>query len=211
MILAISKVVSVMTSRSGALKESSGEDVFSYKLELTDGWYAIQATVDDILSTFIKEGLLKIGTKLLVSNAQLQGAEDGIDPLDDNYLPFNQSCGVSLRICANSTRLAKWNAKLGFVKPNCFLAPRGLLLIKKVSDVIPNGGDIPLLRFTVLRRYPLLYLEKCHETSTEGRSKAPILSEAEEEIRRRDFERHVMGAIERLKETIEKDLEKVSL
>ena len=41
-------------------------------VELTDGWYAVLAHLDEKLSEKVMEGDIKVGTKLAVSNAILK-------------------------------------------------------------------------------------------------------------------------------------------
>jgi breast cancer 2 susceptibility protein len=212
MVLAVSQILPFPGAQVENTNTSDGEMITAnqFKLELTDGWYAIQAAVDDRLIEFIQDGLIKAGTKLLISNAKLQGAEDGIEPLDESYHPSDPSYQIGLKICANSTRLAKWNAKLGFLDPNTSKTPHGLLLVKKVSDIIPGGGEIPITRLFVVRRYPLLYLEKSQKLSSSDCRRSPILSESEEERRQKEFEKRVLRAIEKLTESIQKEVEKVT-
>eukprot|EP00980_Cylindrotheca_fusiformis_P020762 scaffold7755_cov104-Cylindrotheca_fusiformis.AAC.7 len=211
MILAVSRILAPQAEDERSRNVEDGIVSSPLKLELTDGWYSIQATVDNKLMGFVHDGVIKSGTKLLISGAKLHGADDGIDPLDESYQPSDPSCQIALSICANSTRLAKWNAKLGFVNPNSTSTPHGLLLVKKISDVLPGGGEVPVIRVRVLRRYPMLYLEKCQELSSNDSRKLPILSEPEEECRRKDFEKRVLRAIERLTDDIQKDVEKASI
>jgi hypothetical protein len=113
---------------------------------------------------------------------------------------------------ANGTRLANWNAKLGFVKSTTSVASQGLLLVRKVSDIIAGGGYIPMLRLFVLRRYPRVYYEKGHVgdlDKEERRSRSRFISEAEEDVRRMEFDKRRAKAYDALTETLLKDIEKV--
>jgi hypothetical protein len=112
---------------------------------------------------------------------------------------------------ANGTRLANWNAKLGFAKSTTSVASQGLLLVRKVSN-IAGGGYIPMLRVFVLRRYPRVYYEKGHVgdlDKEERRSRPRVLSEAEEDVRRMEFDKRRTKAYDALTETLQKDIEKV--
>jgi breast cancer 2 susceptibility protein len=204
-ILIVCQILPSTGHRLGVMDSSEGypTEPNKFKIELSDGWYSIQAALDDSLSDFVEKGWINVGTKLLISNAQLFGAEDGIEPLDSEHCPLDSNSKIGLRIRANSTRMSKWNAKLGFVNPHSFVTPGGLLLVKRLSDIIPGGGEIPIVRVFVARRYPLLYLEKSQETKT------TLLTVAEEENRRREFEKRLLKAIDKLTETIETDIEKV--
>jgi breast cancer 2 susceptibility protein len=213
MILAVSQILPpTVSSSSGASKSESKPMTSHLKVELTDGWYSVQAVLDSKLSEFVLNGFIQVGTKLLSSNALLIGAEEGVDPLDDDYAPSDPRCKVGLRMTANGTRLANWNAKLGFVKSTTSVASQGLLLVRKVSDIIAGGGYIPMLRLFVLRRYPRVYYEKGHVgdlDKDERRSRSRFLSEAEEDVRRMEFDKRRTKAYDALTETLQKDIEKV--
>ncbi|KAL3928294.1 MAG: hypothetical protein SGBAC_012712 [Bacillariaceae sp.] len=158
------------------------------RVELTDGWYPIQAKLDGSLVRFVLDGIIVIGSKLLVSNARLHGAEDGMEPLEGSDNTCNPQCAVFLDLHANSTRLAKWNAKLGFVRSESAIS-EGRLLVKKLSDVLLGGGDIPSICVFVLRRFPLLYYEKSQAVDSCAQAKSAVLTEAEEDMHRRSFEK----------------------
>jgi breast cancer 2 susceptibility protein len=192
-------------------EDTAGSTGAQYKIELTDGWYSIQAVLDSKLCEFLRSGRVRVGTKLLISNAQLVGADDGVDPLDEDYDPASRQCQIGLRLSANATRLAKWNAKLGFVRPSTMSrrSSHGLLLVRRVSDILPGGGNIPCLQVTIVKRYPKLFYEKSGDSSGPGGSSS-ILSEAKEDARRMEFERRTMSAVEKISESIEEELEKVS-
>jgi breast cancer 2 susceptibility protein len=213
MILAVSQILPPTVSSSAGTSKSESKPMTSHlKVELTDGWYSVQAVLDSKLSEFVLNGLIQVGTKLLSSNALLIGAEEGVDPLDDDYAPSDPSCKVGLRMTANGTRLANWNAKLGFVKSTTSVASQGLLLVRKVSDIIAGGGYIPMLRVLIVRRYPRVYYEKGHVgdlDKEERRSRSGFLSEAEEDVRRMEFDKRRTKAYDALTETFQEDIEKV--
>ena len=169
------------------------------RLELTDGWYSVQAVLDSHLQSFVEKEKIKIGTKLLVAGAELAGSEDGIDPLDVSYQPSRSSCPVALKLVANATRRAKWDARLGFVRQTRQIQSQdGLLLVKSMGDVIPGGGSAPLMDLIICRRFPRLFLEKGPDgTST-------ILTEAQEERRRREFDERRHREMEKISEAAEK-------
>lgn len=79
-------------------------DTSSVKVELTDGWYSILAMLDSNLSKLATIGQISVGSKLAFCGAILEGADDGIDPLDSGYNPQSPHCHVLLRLFSNSTR-----------------------------------------------------------------------------------------------------------
>jgi breast cancer 2 susceptibility protein len=127
--------------------------VFDMDIELSDGWYGIRTQLDTPLRHFIKSGRIKVGTKLVVQNAELVGADDtGCSPLD---VPAH----VRLSIFANSTRVARWDTKLGY-------CPRPRPLRIPLDSVLENGGVISEAVGCILRVYPMMYVDKSTKTST---------------------------------------------
>lgn len=200
MILCVARVISL--PRSDGMEPQFG-------LELTDGWYSIEASPDRKLSDFIEKGIIRVGTKLLTSNAVLVGAEEGVDPLDPSFDASKTGSGVYLRITANGTRLARWTAKLGFVSFSPTIASHeGMLLVKKVSDILAGGGSVPLIDLVILRRYPVLYLEgrgSQKAQSADAPSRARIFTEGEESERRRDQEKGKSKMVERFSDEVEEE------
>ena len=164
-----------------------GEKSCQGKIELTDGWYCIPAIVDHLLLTFIKCGHIKIGSKLLLCNALLEGADEGIDPLDRNYMGAVRSFSVRLKLFANSTRLCKMDAKLGLVRPTkSIISHGGLLGVKSLSDVLPNGGSIPSIKLVICKSYPILFKE--HMSCQSSPKEHIVLTVAQNNIRQKKFE-----------------------
>ena len=191
MILCVSEVVQADHED----KESFG---VSTRLRLSDGWYEIDATLDKPLSSLVEKGVVRVGTKLLVTNASMRGADQGVDPLDPEY----PSMKPFLLLTANSTRLAKWDSRLGFLKVSTSSDGRKFCPVKRVSDIVLGGGGVECLRILVLRRFPLMYLEK-------GSIGNATLSEAEEDERRSELERRRTRAIEKLSDAVTMDVERV--
>lgn len=106
---------------------------------MTDGWYPVDASLDDALAHFLRRGNIVPGTKLAVTNATLEPGTTtttptsnstsggggnggvGIDPLEllqrrkAGELP--PGGGPRLRLVVNSTRRARWDAHLGLFWP----------------------------------------------------------------------------------------------
>ncbi|XP_047451160.1 breast cancer type 2 susceptibility protein [Mugil cephalus] len=113
---------------------------------LTDGWYAIKAQLDEPLTAMLRKGRLAVGGKLIIHGAQLVGSQDACPPLEAPE-------SLMLKICANSSRPARWDAKLGFHKdPRPFLLP--------VSSFYSNGGPVGCVDIVVLRSYPIQWMER---------------------------------------------------
>ena len=49
-------------------------------MEVSNGWYAVPAILDGVLSNLVGSGKIRVGSKLVICNAQLVGSDDGIDP-----------------------------------------------------------------------------------------------------------------------------------
>ncbi|XP_076669927.1 uncharacterized protein LOC143369629 [Andrena cerasifolii] len=145
MVLCVSSIIecddSAITSKSpNQLKMPSN------RLILTDGWYSVQASIDQAMIKNIMSGKLKEGTKLMTYGSELLNCDQGCSPLE---VPEN----VCLRIHTNSTRRARWDTKLGYVVP---VRPMCI----KLRDICLNGGLIGKIKVLIARVYPVLYHEK---------------------------------------------------
>ena len=146
---AIRKIVELdeIPARRMVLKVVGGYNrpKIGYELELSDGWYTIRTAIDRGLVDAIDCDKIRIGTKLIVSSAQIFGCEGGFDPL-------NKPDTVRLKIHANSTRRTAWHQKLGFCK-NSHPFPVSL------DSVIAAGGVIGKLIVTITHVYDIIYVD----------------------------------------------------
>lgn len=63
--------------------------VLDYSMELSDGWYAIgTGALDSVLTNAVHRGKIRVGTKLLIQDAVLIGAEEACSPLEVNFSVF---------------------------------------------------------------------------------------------------------------------------
>jgi breast cancer 2 susceptibility protein len=212
MILCVSQILGPFKGQVRDIQNSKHDQ---RTLELTDGWYSIRGVLDTSLGALVRKGKIKMGTKLLICNGKLEGSEDGVDPLDPSYSCSGQNCSVALCLSANGTRLASWDAKMGFVKPCRYIrSTRGSLLVRSISHIIPGGGNVPLIDLIVCRLYPRMFLERKgtsnpSEIFERHSGKSPVISEAQEYANRMDFEKKRQEAIERLFETVQNECAKV--
>ncbi|CAH1710534.1 unnamed protein product [Aphis gossypii] len=159
----------------------------TYTIELTDGWYSVQGIIDYEMNMLLHKGIVKVGTKLIIYNAELIGAGEGIDPLDVHN-------GVKLKISTNSTRRVRWYTKLGFYKNSTLPIPITL------ESVLPHGGIIGSLSLVILRKYPIMFLEK--KTS----SKSIFRNEKMEIIEAEKYKAHQQKALEIISNNIKSEL-----
>ncbi|XP_067102782.1 breast cancer type 2 susceptibility protein [Osmerus mordax] len=113
---------------------------------LTDGWYAIKAQMDAPLTAMLAKGRLVVGGKLVIQGAQLVGPQTACSPLEAPE-------SLMLKIWANGTRPARWDAKLGFL-----CDPRPLLF--PLSSLYGDGGPVGCVDLVVLRSYPVQWMER---------------------------------------------------
>jgi breast cancer 2 susceptibility protein len=167
-ILCISQILRFKskTPQNGGDQCAGKEGIEEIRLEASDGWYALSAMLDGILSNLVDSGKIRVGSKLMICNAQLVGSEDGIDPLDDDYHSDRRNCRLVLQITANNTRLARWDAKLGFVHPKYTAQQGGSILIKNLSGIFPDGGTIPTIDLVICKRYPRMFLEQVKDDNS---------------------------------------------
>ncbi|KAM6933332.1 breast cancer type 2 susceptibility protein [Xenentodon cancila] len=162
---------------------------------LTDGWYAIKAQLDEPLTAMLQKGLLAAGGKLIIHGAQLMGSQDACPPLEAPE-------SLMLKICANSSRRARWDAKLGFYRdPRPFLLP--------VSSLYSTGGPVGCVDIIILRSYPIQWMERKPDGGVVFRSARAEEKEARQYNSRRqkamemlfmkiqaDFEKEEKGRVE---------------
>ncbi|XP_078177625.1 protein BREAST CANCER SUSCEPTIBILITY 2 homolog B-like isoform X3 [Carex rostrata] len=115
------------------------------KIELTDGWYSIEASLDALLTKQLVSKKIFIGQKIRISGASLCG---WVGPIS-----FHEASGtVNLALHINGTYRASWDESLGLCKrigpPLAFRCIRS------------SGGTIPLTLVGIKRIYPLLYKER---------------------------------------------------
>ncbi|NXP14845.1 BRCA2 protein, partial [Thinocorus orbignyianus] len=147
LILCVSKIISLNAVVSPA---SSNKNVESKKaaaiIEVTDGWYGIRALLDPPLKAFLHRRRLTVGQKIIVHGAELVGSQNGCTPLE-------APDSLMLKISANSTRRARWDAKLGFHRdPRPFPLP--------LSSLYGEGGTVGCIDVVIQRTYPIQWMEK---------------------------------------------------
>ncbi|KAK8468330.1 hypothetical protein PHAVU_006G005800 [Phaseolus vulgaris] len=147
MILCISSIHSsyVVESETCFETKSGAKKTEAVKVELTDGWYSMNAILDVPLSKQQAAGRLFVGQKLRLSGAGLCGWNGPVSPLE-------VSSTVSLLLHINGTYRAHWAERLGF----CKVAgpPLAFRCIKS------NGGLIPQTLAGITHIYPILYKER---------------------------------------------------
>lgn len=152
------------------------------ELELTDGWYSVITSIDQDMQSRVKKGTIKIGTKLIMHNAELMNCSEGCFPLqvrDD----------VRLKLCSNSTRRARWYAKLGFqANPGPINMP--------LSSILSSGGLVSCVTAYVARVYPLVFMEKTAERTVVRSQRAEAKEVAKCERRREQLADKVYSQVQ---------------
>ncbi|XP_077214363.1 protein BREAST CANCER SUSCEPTIBILITY 2 homolog B-like isoform X3 [Tasmannia lanceolata] len=138
--------------RDGA---NNSESSHVARIELTDGWYSLDALLDASLSKKLVAGKLFVGQKLRIWGAGLCGWGGPVSSIEG----FK---AVTLLVHINGTYRAHWADKLGFCKgqgaPLAFRCIRG------------SGGPVPRTLVGVTRIYPILYKERLTNGSSVARS-----------------------------------------
>ncbi|KAI8612799.1 BRCA2, oligonucleotide/oligosaccharide-binding, domain 1-domain-containing protein, partial [Chytriomyces sp. MP71] len=159
MVLCVSRIII-----NGRDISSENLDSSYLALELTDGWYRLNAQIDEVLSKAIRKNSITIGQKLLIYGAQLLGSAGSSTPLEAGD-------SLQLRLFANSTRRERWHAKLGFQRQS---RPFQLAL----GHVAVQGGPVALVDAIIMRKFELCFVE----TNVDGTK--TTRNEAEEEVER---------------------------
>ncbi|XP_066287790.1 breast cancer type 2 susceptibility protein homolog [Branchiostoma lanceolatum] len=126
-------------------------------VELTDGWYGVRAALDPPLARLVESKHIYVGQKLCLSGAELVGSQDACSPLE---APAN----LLLKLSANATRRARWDAKLGYHSN-----PQPLPV--SLGSLCADGGMVGCVDVLVLRSYPMQYMEKYPSGSSVFRSR----------------------------------------
>ncbi|XP_019380064.1 PREDICTED: breast cancer type 2 susceptibility protein isoform X2 [Gavialis gangeticus] len=148
LVLCISKVISLSpnTSENPATKSRFKNNKDAAIIEVTDSWYSIKAVLDLPLKMLLQRRRLTVGQKIIVHGAELVGSQNACTPLE---APDT----LMLKISANSTRRARWYAKLGFHQD-----PRPFPL--SLSSLFSDGGTVGCIDIVIQRAYPLQWMEK---------------------------------------------------
>ncbi|XP_038673987.1 breast cancer type 2 susceptibility protein isoform X2 [Scyliorhinus canicula] len=163
LVVCVSQIISMGTESfqnspnlDGAVKQSktvTDKSVIETKkdtpcgiIEVTDGWYGIKALLDLPLISLLREKKLVVGQKIIIHGAELIGSQDACTPLEAPE-------SLMIKISANSTRPARWYAKLGFHRdPRPFQLP--------ISTLFSEGGMVGCVDVIVVRIYPMQWMEK---------------------------------------------------
>ncbi|XP_075122091.1 breast cancer type 2 susceptibility protein [Leptodactylus fuscus] len=140
LVLCISKILTLGSSEASDTKQTCAV------LEVTDGWYGIKALLDQALTSLLKKERLFIGQKIIVHGAELVGSDEACTPLEAPE-------SLMLKIAGNSTRPARWYARLGY-----FHDPRPFCL--RLSSLLAEGGIVGCVDVLIQRIYPMQWMEK---------------------------------------------------
>jgi len=205
MILCVSQILRFKSKLPKGGDQRVGKNsVEEVRLELTDGWYAVSAIMDSTLTNLVEQGKITPGSKILICNAQLVGSDDGVDPLDDDYYTDRRQAPLFLKITANNSRVATWDAKLGFVHPKYTAHQGGSLLVKSLCDIFPDGGSVPVIDLVVCKKYPQIYLEKIIDNENQN-VVSNHLTEGEEAARQSQHDMNHQRASEKFADTARKE------
>ncbi|ORX55527.1 hypothetical protein BCR36DRAFT_410443 [Piromyces finnis] len=163
MILCVSNII--MNKKNENDNENETTKEHEIYLELTDGWYSINAQIDNILQDAVKDKKIFIGQKLCISGAKLIGSNDPLPVLEVND-------AVRLNLVANSTRIAKWDTKLGYQNYKSFKI--------SLNYIQPFGGQVSMIDVIIIKKYSICYSEKMNNGSYILRNQ--FEEEIEEEI-----------------------------
>ncbi|KAK3602522.1 hypothetical protein CHS0354_029340 [Potamilus streckersoni] len=157
-------------------------------LELTDGWYCIKTKLDIPLTDLVMHGRIQIGQKICIAGAELVGSKEACTPLE---IPDS----LLLKICANSCRSAPWDSRLGFQRePSPLCVP--------LTGLYGEGGLVGAVDIVIVRKYPLMYMEKLPEGGCVFRNETAEIRE------RQNHENQQQDNMERFYQNMEQQMEK---
>ena len=130
------------------------------KLEVTDGWYKVNTEIDEPLKRAVRAGRIRAGHKIAVMNCKvrycslwpplLRSQQKQLDCDKEGGEILEAGNRATLSISANSSHLAPWHAKLGF---------RNGPFIAALGSLDPFGGVVAAIDVTIVKVYPIAYLE----------------------------------------------------
>ncbi|KAF8560092.1 hypothetical protein OG21DRAFT_24217 [Imleria badia] len=136
------------------------------ELEVTDGWYRLRARIDAPLARGVRKGKIKIGRKIAIAGAKLSAErKEGSEILE----AYNSNV---LMLTGNSTHMAPWHAKLGF--------HRGPF-VATLNSLTADGGNVAVMVLTVMKAYPVAYIEFVEDT--DGRKQRVGPHDVKEELK----------------------------
>ncbi|KAF8663008.1 hypothetical protein HU200_055596 [Digitaria exilis] len=142
--LEVDKVDNIEDSNANKSLSATNRNM-SAKIELTDGWYSLDTSLDMALAEQLKKRKLFLGQKLRIWGASLCGWSGPVS--------FHEASGtVKLMVHINGTYRARWNETLGFCKHV------GLPLAFKCIKA--SGGRVPRTLVGITRIYPVLFRER---------------------------------------------------
>ncbi|KAJ3092347.1 Breast cancer 2, early onset [Quaeritorhiza haematococci] len=115
LVLCVSRIFQRESIESPTTEAGTGAD---------DGWYKINAQLDKPLADACSQRKVFMGQKLSICGAQLIGSPDACPALE---VPDS----TMLRLNTNGTRRARWDAKLGYQRAQCFF-----------METLPDGTRI---------------------------------------------------------------------
>lgn len=152
------------------------------ELELTDGWYAVGAQLDPVLSAAVRAGKIFVGLKLLITGA-------GMSP-GEACPPLEAPPHLRLLLRGNSTRRAQWHTRLGFRR--LFQPPIS------IGSIHPEGGPVQAIDVVLLRKFEIQYVEKTERGTV-------FRNQQEEDKAQREFQDRYDAARLRIKAEMEKN------
>ena len=114
-------------------------------LEVSDGWYGVNALCDPYLTRLVQDGGIFVGQKLHIFGASIIGNDNPTPPLE-------VTASTMLKLNMNGVKRAKWDEKLGF--------SRVPLPSVRISSLKPGGGNASKIDAIILRVYPLSFSEE---------------------------------------------------
>ena len=149
--------------------------VSHHAVELTDGWYAVEATADGLLSQVIRSGGLRVGDKVLLAGGVLQG-HCPAPPLEfrANNVGAASEMRTTPELRYNFTRLARWDMQLGRSR-----GAKGIPFCLPLCSVRAGGGPVMELVASVRSVSEMRFVRRTSPACARTRADAPISSLAQ--------------------------------
>ena len=112
-------------------------------ITLSDGWYMLDAIIDEKIKRLVAMNKIHVGTKLKIAMSQIV-SNDAYDILEAKVN------NVKLKVHGNSMVPARWNIRLGKQRSNLFSV--------SLKSITLDGGIIVCVQVVVVRKYPTTFV-----------------------------------------------------
>lgn len=181
-------VASSNPNPNNLLEEEEGDE---------DGRSATSDIIGTPLDVNFSKIRIQVGSKLAIQGACLTSDVEGGDPLRS----FDH---VRLILGGNTSKLAAWNARLGFTRES---------FIGTIRSLSAEGGIVPLMDIVVEKLFPIAFTgdDCCPGYRNDSAGYIAEWNQEEEEERKQVWQKHQDAAIRQIEKEIDEEVQELTL